>query len=310
MPPLTIRLLGKFRVQRDGIAVTGLDGRKVQECFSYLLLRREHPHQRESLATLLWPSCSTAQSKSYLRKALWQLQAAVNPTNGPTPPVLRVDADTVQLNTDAEIWLDIAILERAFSHVKGKRGRELDPAGVELLHQAAALYQGNLLEGWFDDWCFYERERYQQMYLMLLDKLMGYSEAHRLYDEGITYGMQILRYEQANERTHQRLMRLYHLAGDRTAALRQYERCRAALQRELNVAPDEQTMRLYERLRANRLDDLPPRRDSIAGMAEPASASQQAIVSRLHHFQAILLEAQRQIQEELQAVEAALRSQH
>ena len=37
------------------------------------------PADRESLAALLWGENPTAQSKKYLRQALWQLQHALSP---------------------------------------------------------------------------------------------------------------------------------------------------------------------------------------------------------------------------------------
>ena len=75
---LTISLFGKFSVQFGNRTIDDLEKCKVQELFSYLLLHRDRPHPRENLANLLWSDVSTAQSKSYLRKALWQLQTALN----------------------------------------------------------------------------------------------------------------------------------------------------------------------------------------------------------------------------------------
>ena len=77
MNTLRIRLFGKFQVERDGYAMSGLDALKVQELFCYLLLNRDRPHHREALAGLLWGEYSTSQSKKYLRQALWQLQLAL-----------------------------------------------------------------------------------------------------------------------------------------------------------------------------------------------------------------------------------------
>ena len=44
------------------------------------------------------------------------------------------------------------------------------------------------------------------------------------FAEPLAYGARILHCDRARERTHRRLMRLHFLAGDRTAALRQYPR--------------------------------------------------------------------------------------
>jgi len=93
------------------------------------------------------------------------------------------------------------------------------------------------------------------MYLSMLDKLLAYSEEHSEYDSGRGYGDTILRYDRAREQTHRQLMHLKYMAGDRTGALRQYERCAAALQEELSVKPERRTKTLYEQIRADKLND-------------------------------------------------------
>src|SRR5262249_45023608 len=152
-------------------------------------------------------------------------------------------------NQAAELWFDVLLFEQAFALVQDVPGRQLVASSAQVLKTAEELYRGKLLEGWYSDWCLYERERLQHMYLAMLDKLMEYSEAHQEYETGQTYGMRALRYDRARERTHRRMMRLQYLAGDRTAALYQYERCAAALQEELGVQPAQSTVVLYEKIR-------------------------------------------------------------
>jgi hypothetical protein len=67
------------------------------------------------------------------------------------------------------------------------------------------------------------------------------------------HGAAILRVDRAHEQAHRRMMRLHALRGDRTAALRQYEQCVAALAEELGVQPTRRTLTLYDRIRADRL---------------------------------------------------------
>jgi DNA-binding SARP family transcriptional activator len=162
-----------------------------------------------------------------------------------------VEPEWVQINPQAQLRTDVTILEDAYHQVEEVPGERLSTAQVITLQDATALYHGDLLEGWYVDWCLFERERLQNLYLALLDKLMGYCETNRLYECGLHYGMMILRYDQARERTHRRMMRLFYLAGDRTAALRQYTRCVAVLKTELNVPPAASTVSLYEQIRAD-----------------------------------------------------------
>ena len=134
-----------------------------------------------------------------------------------------------------------------------------------VLDRAVDLYRGDLLEGWYQDWCLFERERLRTMYMMTVEKLLAYHLMHGELDEGFACGERILRHDRAHERTHWRLMRLRYLGGDRTGAMRQYDACVAALREELDVAPSERTTSLYELIRS---DDA-----AVAIAAVPASPS-------------------------------------
>ncbi|MBN1814367.1 MAG: bacterial transcriptional activator domain-containing protein [Anaerolineae bacterium] len=171
------------------------------------------------------------------------------------------------------------------------------------------LYQGDLLEGCYQDWCIYERERFQHMYLAMLDKLMDHCQARQDYEAGLSYGRRILRYDCARERTHRRLMRLYYLAGDRTAALRHYERCVAALEKDLGVKPTRSTEALYEQIRADRLDELPVASIEIGLPPVTMDQSLVAALDRLKQLHVVLVDVQRRLQQEIQSVELVLESQ-
>ena len=67
----------------------------------------------------------------------------------------------------------MAEVERAFQNARGIPGENLEALQAEDLKQAVAVYQGELLQGWYQDWCLCERERFRDMYLAMLDKLMA-----------------------------------------------------------------------------------------------------------------------------------------
>src|SRR5262245_12825447 len=147
MPLLSVRLFGKLSVQHDEQMVNGLDACKVRELLCYLLLYRRSPHPRENLAALFWGDSSTAQSKKYLRQALWELQTALNAHLHPGHEGLfLVEPDWVRLNPVAELWLDVDLFEQAFSMTQGIAGPALDARAAEALQNAAQLYQGDLME--------------------------------------------------------------------------------------------------------------------------------------------------------------------
>jgi len=300
MSQLSVRLFGKLSVERGGEIVDGLAGSKVQELLCYLLLRRDRPLPRESLAALLWGDVPSVQSKKYLRQALWQLQVALKcHVESADSRFLVIGPEWVQLNTDSGLWLDVAVLESSHTAAQGLPSDRLDGPTVAALRAAVDLYRGDLLEGSYQAWCLSERQRLQGMYLNVLDRLMGYCEAHELIDAGLQFATLSLRCDRARECTHQRLMRLYYLAGDRAAALRQYDRCVIALDEELAVKPSQATVDLYQEISSGRF-----RLSQAPGPAAPTALTD--VLERLRRLEAHFGAVQQQVRADIEIVQRAL----
>ena len=307
MVKLRIQLFGKFCVRRNERILEGFEVRKIQELFCYLLLHRDHSLPRETLASILWPETTTTQSKKNLRQALWQLQSALGSQIEPIHVrLLLVDPDWVQLNSESDLWLDVSEFEQVFKLVQKTPGQEIDSTTAQLLQETVQLYQGPLLEGWYQDWCLLERERLQSMYLAVLDKLMSFTEAHYDYETGLLFGMRIMCYDRARERTHRRMTRLYYLLGDRAEALRQYERCAAALDEELGISPSKSTKALYKQIQADQLDEPPPTPTQADTSPEVPAPQLLEVLGRLAQVRRSLTELQNQVQQSIQMVETAL----
>ena len=252
MVELQFRLLGRLQVRYGNASIQAPDSRKARELLCYLLLNRDRSHRREMLADLFWSDKTAVQSKKYLRQTLWQLQSAFDGCQTEKQhELVLADSTWVQLNPDIDFTLDVAEFEGVCAGVSDIPGHLLTPAQGQSLRSVTTLYQGDLLEGWYQDWCLFERVRLQGLYMSMLEKLMRCCEAHGEYAEGCGYGNMILRQDNARERTHRRMMRLYFQAGQRTAALRQYHACTKALQEELGVKPARSTQTLYEQIRAD-----------------------------------------------------------
>jgi DNA-binding SARP family transcriptional activator len=298
---LRFRLFGKFSAQLNGERLEGLEASKDQELLSYLLIHSGRQHARESLATLLWSDTSTEKSKKYLRQSLWHLHVALNSNES---EVLVVDHDWLSLNPRVNLWTDVAEFERAYSAAEGTPGRQLDSETAASLKNAVRLYQDDLLPGSYQDWILFERERLQNMYLLMLDKLIGYLQYHGEHEVAQGYAATILRFDPARERTHRQLMHLYSLAGDRTSACRQYERCVQALKQELGVKPERKTIELYDRIRSGSIN-YPESPENLA----PSASVSPDILNRLKQLQAIVSGVQRRIQRDIKIVEGLVHSE-
>lgn len=301
---LRIALFGRFSLNGRDDKLGQCTSAKVRELFCFLLLHRDRAHSREMLASLLWGNhCTTAQSKKYLRKALWQLQGTLNHhAETACADFILANPDWIELRSISELWLDVAVFEAAYAAVKGVAGHSLQDQDARTLERAVHLYKGDLLENWYQDWCLCERERLHHIFLIMLDKLTSFYEARRQYEEALLYGKRILQYDRARERTHQQIMRLYALAGDRTGALRQYQSCVAALREELDVGPSRRTVTLYEQLREDqqcRLEAEPPSEE------EPAPPVGE-VINGIEQIQERLAQLQQQVQRVVQATEETL----
>jgi DNA-binding SARP family transcriptional activator len=305
---LSIHLFGKFSVEYNG-GLGGLGTSKVQELLSYLLIHRNRPCPREALAALLWGETATHKSKKNLRQALWQLQTALvphNPAEG--EQLLLVEDNWVQLNTRSEIWLDVAVLEEAFALLQDKPGGEMDEDEKDAAQAAVQVYKGELLEGSYQDWCLLERERLQNMYLAMLYKLMSYCEAANEYEAGQLYGLRILYCDRASERTHRRLMQLQYMAGDRTGALRQYDRCVIALDEDLGVKPDKRTVTLYQKIRSGEAERPANAPRSRLNAIKPTSSTLTEVMGRLEDLQVSLADVRQTVCQDIKNIKLTLKN--
>jgi len=306
MPGFSAILFGKFRVERNDQLLDGLEAGKVQELLGYLLIHRERPQPREFLSETIWESQPPAKSKKYLRQTLWKLKSALREHIGGENPDLLIDPEWIQLDPSAGWRTDIAEFEQTYNGVKNKSSANLSSEDYRNMEKTVRLYHGGLLEGWYQEWCILERERFEAMHLTFLNKLIQYCERHHLYEAGLAYGRQLLSYDRAYEYAHRQMMRMFFQSGDRTQALRQFERCTAALHEELGVEPADRTRLLYQQIRADKLEpDLPPPTDGAPG---PGTLLLAQSIERLDRFAETMDRVQIQFHEEILLIEKSLRA--
>jgi DNA-binding SARP family transcriptional activator len=139
-------------------------------------------------------------------------------------------------------------LEEQINHTVAFPYQSVDASEAEQLARSLQVYRGDLLEGAYDDWALRERERIKDIYLNGLSYLMHYEKYHGGYEKGLLYGGQILQVDPLREEIHRDMIRLYMANEQRAMAVRQYEICCEILKDELNIAPMEETKRLYTQI--------------------------------------------------------------
>lgn len=309
MSVVNIHLLGKFEINSGGQPYNCFHSQKAQELFCFLLLFSDQPHHREKLADIFWGERCVADSRKYFRKTLWQLQSALNQL--PEPGFnghFSIESNWLQYKQNDDIFLDVLEIEKVYNLLKNKRGRDLTEQQFQLARNAERLYKGDLLEGCSQDWCLFERERLKEMYIVILDKMMGYCEANCDYETGISYGKKILAEDSVRENTHLRLIRLYYLAGDRPSAIRQFEICRKMLKEEFGIEPNETTVLIYQKIIQNKPDqfeNLPCSSENIESEI-PDRANYIESLEKIKELVTLQEAIQMQLLKKIQTIEDAL----
>lgn len=246
---LLICLLGSFRFLRGSRPIDLLVTGKAMTLLVELALQLENGMAREELLETLWPEQDMVHSTVSLNSLVYSLQrqlsdaldgrAALNYANG-----------RYRLNRDAGVSTDIA---RFDSHVR--RGNQLalaDPDAAAAAFQSALdLYRGDLSTGTFQNInVIIERERLRASFLSSLVWMANY--CYRMGDDtgALGHALRLLAVDPCREDAHRIVMRIRVRRGERAQALRQFRLCEQVLRREFDVAPEAQTLELFDQIRA------------------------------------------------------------
>lgn len=254
MSELKICLLGNPCIKVDGEEIH-TDRRKAIALLAYLAVTGK-AHSRESLATLFWPDYDTSSAYAYLRRTIWELNQALG------EGWLAVERDSLALDQDRQIWLDVDAFQKL---ADASRSHGSEQHALADLEQAAAFYRGDFMEAFnlpdstgFDEWQLFQRDALRQTLAGALKHLsMEYMERGET-QKAIETAQRWVKMDPLHEPAHRQLMLLYARAGQRTAAIRQYETLVELLSTEMGLEPEAETEALLENIRKGNLSDRSP----------------------------------------------------
>src|SRR5438874_4310796 len=261
MGRLMLRLLGTPEVSHAEKRLT-LQTRKVLALLAYLAVE-QGVHSRDKIAALLWPESDEERGKASLRRALAYLRESLDePSHERShhvplqPPHVLIEHYMLSFNTASDFEGDTQTLQTAFT--LARRRSSGDPrTHLAHLQMGASCYRGNFLDGLFlpdapdfEDWLLLQRESWHRQANTVFDRLSQWQRDAGELENALETTTRWAEHDLLNETAHTRLMQLHSALGDRSAALQAFERCRAALQRELSVEPSSEIVGLAERIRS------------------------------------------------------------
>lgn len=253
-PESRLFLLGTPHAEVGGQALA-IAHRKPLALLAYLAVT-QRIQSREVLAALLWPEHETSRAYAYLRNALWQLgQTAL-------AGWIFLEQDAVSLADG--VWVDACEFERTLNTVRAHTHppEALCADCVAHLSDAVAIYQGDFMAGFglpdspdFEEWQFFQTEHLRQAIAGALERLTRYHGARGNIELALASARRWSALDPLNEPAQRALMTLYAKAGQRAAAVHQYDALLRNL-RSSRLEPAPETVNTYKRIRAGEIEDV------------------------------------------------------
>ena len=243
MPTLEISLLGPPELRLDGEPLTLRPRNSIKaKAVLFYLAATDAPVSRERLAGLLWSDCPKKRHGIICaaRFSCWRrcaIHTGRKATDGCNCALRAVSVDLAHFR---QILADpLATPEALDAAIQLWRGPFLDglEAGIE---GSGALY----LE-WLQEMRAHLDNDYRRALYRLAEACV---RSQRRFDLGLVAVTRLLEAEPDREEVHRLKMRLLALDGQRSAALKQYDDCTAALLDELGIPPAAETNALYDQI--------------------------------------------------------------
>jgi len=247
--PVMICLLGNFRLLVAGELILIRAGGKREALLAHLALQSGRRVARERLVQALWPANDLALGLNSLNNLVYQLHKLLSPALQGAAPVLHQEG-YYRLNIEAGIGVDVACFDLLVETGDRRIQAGEVAAGLMAYRRAAEVYRDDL-SLLTDAHTVVERERLRARYLTLLIQIAERSYHAGDYSVALECLWRLLARDPCREDAHRLVMRCFVRRGERAAALHQYHVCADLLRAEFEIAPEPETVTLFEQIRAH-----------------------------------------------------------
>lgn len=276
---LRLTVLGAERVTLGEHQLVRIGSGKVKALLIYLAVESNRSHPRSKLAELFWPERESGLGRKSLKQAISNLRAELGDRDA-SNPFLHVSRNKVRFNPASAYNLDVEDFVAAVESVKTHNHADIKACSscFTQLQRAVDLYRGDFLKDFilaecneFEEWLIVRREAFRRQAAWCLRRLSDLYLASGQLLEAQDTARRLVTIEVWNERNHRRLIELLVLAGKRSEALKQYQKCEMILMEEFGVEPSRVTRELNEQIRSGLLQT--PEFDHKSRFVAPSPAS-------------------------------------
>jgi DNA-binding SARP family transcriptional activator len=234
-----IRLLGTGQVRdRDGTPVDATAWRtaKTFDLLRVLALADGRPVSTETLVDLFWPSTDLARGRTSLRTAASQIRKVLG-----CDTIIRV-GNGLALH---DVWVDTGAYRALATQVEGASDRDHLATVVKLVHEAEALYAGDLEVAGTDCPLLHDaRAELRELRAHLLLEAAEAAGRCAGWRQSLELAQRASDIE-VSDRSARALMRAWFALGETGKPIEEFERLRRHLAVEYGVDPAPKTRALY-----------------------------------------------------------------
>ena len=238
-PPLAIRCLGTFEVAQHGRVIEpGAFGRrKALELLKILVLQRGVPLHRDQLAELLWPGVAARSGVNRLHGIVNTLRSTLeSQRRRRSSEYILCRDDHYLFNMQAPHSIDVHRFVDLLATARGARRQGAEQRALGAYEQALALYRGDLYADGADNEAFEpQRMRLRHSYLDAVRAVAGAKLRAHHDEEALTVLRQALALEPVALDLQEMLITRLAQIGRMVEARQQYQSCRRALRRHLDM---------------------------------------------------------------------------
>ena len=255
-PRLKIQLMGDFALWRGDqpILATSWHRPIVLRLFQYFVINAGQSLPKEKILDELWPDADPAKAWVTFRTVYSRLRKLLEPHMRPKTAnrYITLNGDSYTFDPDGQAEIDVVQFQKTVRYALQNQDETAISTIPNPLVNALQSYAPLLPNQPYAEWLLEPRQRVQELYIEGCLLLARAYLRQGKNNTAVTWAKQTVTVAPWLEEAYQLLMRGYARQGQRTMALRVYEKTAVSLKQELDLKPSPLTQQLANTLRAGK----------------------------------------------------------
>jgi ATP/maltotriose-dependent transcriptional regulator MalT len=196
----------KFKVRGELISESKWVRKKGKLILAYILLNKDFNVTKDKIVDLFFQDVAEDRSDNLFHQAISSIRNVIKTGEYPAPFLL-YENRILKLNPDYKYYADSTEFNNLYNLIMSPGTNENDK--IKFSIKAIELYNGPLLEEFYDSWCEDLREEYSGKFIKLSEILLKNLYYSKEFHEIIPYAQKLLKFDKLNENAYLLIIESY-----------------------------------------------------------------------------------------------------